>query len=57
MWELSNPQTRDWLTMSVVLQVGELVAPLGNNTERIFEERDDDQETADGGEVTVSERC
>lgn len=43
--------------MSVILQVGELVAPLGNNTERIFEERDDDQETADGGEVTVSERC
>lgn len=40
--------------MSVVLQVGELIAPLGNDAERIFQEGNDDQEPADGREVPVT---
>jgi len=33
------------------LQVPELVGPLCDNSERVFVERDDDEEATDGGEV------
>lgn len=37
--------------VTVVLQVEQLVGPLGDDTESIFEEGDDDQETANGREI------
>lgn len=40
--------------MTVVLQVEQLVGPLGDDTESIFEEGDDDQETANGREIAVN---
>jgi len=42
------------LTVTVVLQVEQLVGPLGDDTESIFEEGDDDQETANGREIAVN---
>ena len=38
--------------MSIVVEVEELVAPLGDDAESILEERHDDQETSDGREVS-----
>jgi hypothetical protein len=35
------------------MKVGELVAPLRENAQRILEESDNDQETADSGEVPM----
>lgn len=46
---------RSLLTVAVVVEIEKLVAPLGDDTERILEESDDDQETSNGGKV--SERC
>lgn len=40
-------------TLSVVVEVCELVAPLCQNAQRIFEESDDDQEAADSWEVPI----
>jgi hypothetical protein len=42
----------DRLTVSVVLEVRELVAPLRDNSKGIFDEGYDDQETANGWEVS-----
>jgi hypothetical protein len=39
-------------TAPVVIEVEQLVAPLGEDSEHIFEEGDDDEEPADGGKVT-----
>lgn len=44
------------LTVAVVVEVQQLVAPLGDDTERILEERDNDQETANGWEIPRSMR-
>lgn len=38
--------------MPVVVQVGELVTPLGDDAQGILEEGDDDEETANGRDVT-----
>lgn len=38
--------------MSEIAKVEELVAPLGNNAQGIFEERHDDEKSPDGREVT-----
>jgi hypothetical protein len=40
--------------VAVVVQVEQLVAPLGDDAQRVFEEGDDDEEAADGGEVAVA---
>jgi hypothetical protein len=39
------------LTMSVVMEIFQLVAPLGENSERIFEEGDNDQEAPNCREI------
>jgi hypothetical protein len=39
--------------VAVVLEVGELVTPLCQDAQRILEESDNDEETADCGEVPV----
>lgn len=39
--------------MSVVVQVEQLVAPLGDNSEGILKEGDNNQEAADGGQVAI----
>lgn len=41
-------------TVSVVVQVGELVAPLGDDAQGILEESDDDEETANGRDVAAA---
>jgi len=41
-------------TVSVVVQVGELVAPLGDDAQGILEEGDDDEETANRRDVTTA---
>ena len=41
------------LTLSVVVQVKKLVAPLGHDTKRIFKKGDNDEESADGREVPI----
>lgn len=41
------------LTVPVVAQVEELVAPLRHDTESIFEEGNDDKKTANGRQVAV----
>jgi hypothetical protein len=41
-------------TVSVIVQVGELVTPLGDDTEGILEEGDDDEESANRRDITVS---
>lgn len=46
---------RSILTVAVVVEVEQLVAPLGDDTEGILEEGDDDQESSNGGKV--SEKC
>jgi len=38
--------------VSVVVQVGELVTPLGDDAQGILEEGDDDEETANRRDVT-----
>jgi hypothetical protein len=43
--------------MSVIVEVKKLVAPLGDNSERILEKRDDNQESADRGEVSARISC
>jgi len=40
--------------VSVVVQVGELVAPLGDDAQGILEEGDDDEETANRRDVTTA---
>lgn len=47
------------LTVSKVPEVGELIAPLGDDSEGIFEESDDNKESADGWHVSVHQlvRC
>jgi hypothetical protein len=40
--------------MSVVVQVGELVTPLGDDTQGILEEGDDDEESANRRDITSS---
>jgi hypothetical protein len=39
------------LTMSVVMEIFQLVAPLGENSERIFEEGDNNQEAPNCREI------
>lgn len=41
-------------TVSVVVQVGELVAPLGDDAQGILEESHDDEETANGRDVAIA---
>lgn len=41
------------LTVSVVLEVGELVAPLGNDAQRILQKGDDNQEASNRREVSA----
>lgn len=41
-------------TVSVIVQVGELVTPLGDDTESILEEGDDDEESANRRDITNS---
>ena len=43
------------LTVPVVTQVDQLVAPLGKNAQRVLDKRDHDQEPADRGKVPVGE--
>lgn len=45
------------LTMSVVVKVEKLVAPLHDDAKGIFEECDNNQESANGGQVTVEEQA
>jgi hypothetical protein len=40
--------------VAVVLQVKQLIGPLGDDTESIFKEGDDNQETANGREIAVN---
>ena len=40
------------LTVSEVSEVGELIAPLGDDSKGIFEESDDNEESADGWHVS-----
>lgn len=40
--------------MSVVVEVEQLILPLHNDSERIFEESDNDQESADGRKVRLN---
>lgn len=40
-------------TVSVVVEVCELVTPLGQNAQRILEESNNDQEAADSWEVPI----
>lgn len=40
-------------TVSVVVEVGELVAPLCDDAEGIFEESDHDEEAADCGQIAI----
>lgn len=49
--------SRVWgeLTVPVITQVDQLVAPLGENAQRVLDKRDDDQEPADRGKVPVGE--
>lgn len=39
--------------MSVVFEVYELIAPLSDNSERIFEKGNDDKEAANGREISA----
>jgi hypothetical protein len=39
--------------MPVVVQIHQLIAPLRQDAQRIFQESDDDQEAADGGQVRL----
>lgn len=39
--------------MPIIMQVHQLIAPLRQNAQRIFQESDDDQEAADGGQVRL----
>jgi hypothetical protein len=39
--------------MSVIVQVSELVAPLGDDSQRVFEESDYDEEATDCGKVSA----
>ena len=41
------------LTLSVVVQVQKLVAPLGHDTKRILKKSDNDEESADGREIPI----
>lgn len=41
-------------TVSVIVQVGELVAPLGDDAQGIFEEGDDDEESANRRDITAT---
>jgi hypothetical protein len=41
-------------TMSVIAQVHELVAPLRHDAQGILEERHDDEESRDDGQVSVA---
>ena len=41
------------LTMPVIMKVYQLIAPLRQNAQRILQESDDDQESADGGQVRL----
>lgn len=43
---------RSILTVAVVVEIEQLVAPLGNDTERILKEGDDNQESSNGGKVS-----
>lgn len=43
---------RSLLTVAVVVEIEQLVAPLGDDTESILEESDDDQESSNGGKVS-----
>jgi hypothetical protein len=40
--------------VSVVVQVGELVTPLGDDAQGILEEGDDDEESANRRDITVA---
>jgi hypothetical protein len=46
---------RDWRmrTVSVVMEICELVAPLCDYAQRVFEEGDNNQEAADCGEIAI----
>ena len=37
--------------MPVLVKIGQLVAPLGDDPKRVLEKRNDDQEAANGGKV------
>lgn len=39
--------------MSIVVEICELVAPLGHDAKGIFEERDDNEETANRWEISI----
>lgn len=41
------------LTVAVVMQVDELVAPLCDDSQRVFEEGDDDEEASEGWQIAV----
>jgi hypothetical protein len=41
--------------MSVVVEVQELVTPLCNDTESIFEKGNNDEESADGWEISAND--
>lgn len=47
-------KTQKGRTVSVVVQVGELVAPLGDDAQSIFKEGDNDEETANGRDVAIA---
>lgn len=42
-------------TLSVVVEVGKLIAPLCNDTECVLQESDNDEEAANCGHVSVQE--
>lgn len=41
------------LTVSVVVEVGKLVTPLRDDSKRIFEKGDNDEETANGWKISM----
>lgn len=46
-------ESAGWRTLSVIVEVCELVAPLCQDAQRILEESDNDQEAADSWKVPI----
>lgn len=52
-WKGRNEEER--LTVAEITQVQQLIAPLRENSQTILHESDNDQETANGGQITRTE--
>jgi hypothetical protein len=52
-WRFEDGRTESWRTVSVVVEIEQLVAPLCYYSEGVFEKCYDDEETADGWEEST----